>query len=103
MEEVLKYNYCMNLPAFFFGSLIACLIGSIFHLIFGGNIKRILIYMFFSWVGFWLGNAVGSHSNIQILLLGPVDIGMAAIGSFLLLAFIYWLRFESNEEKINDK
>ncbi|HEY60950.1 MAG TPA: hypothetical protein G4N92_09775 [Anaerolineae bacterium] len=89
----------MTLPAFFFGSLIASLIGSIIHLIFGGNIKRIVSYIFFSWVGFWIGNTVSSHLNIQILLYGPVDFGMAAIGSCLLLAFIYWLSFESDEEE----
>jgi len=89
----------MTLPAFLFGSLVSWLLASVFHLVVSGNIKRIILYILFSWIGFWAGNYLGIYFGINLLKWGLVDYGMAVIGSFILLVFAYWLSSEISYRK----
>jgi uncharacterized membrane protein YjjP (DUF1212 family) len=90
----------MTFPAFLIGSLISVLLASLFHLIVGGNLKKYLSYLFFSWLGFWIGHYLGNRLSFTLWKMGILDIGFCAIGSVLLMLLIYWIDkgAEDNQE-----
>jgi len=88
----------MTFPAFLFGSLISILIASLFHLIVGGDLRKYLSYLFFSWLGFWCGYYLGNHISFTLWKLGMLDIGINSICSILVLVLIFWIDKGAEEE-----
>ena len=81
----------MTLPSLFFGLLIALFYGAVFHLIRGGGFWRLVLYLFLSIFGFVLGHLVGVWRGWILIPIGSIDLGLASIGSFLLLLLGDWL------------
>jgi hypothetical protein len=81
----------MTLPAFLYGSVIALLIGAVFHLWRGGGLTHVILYLFISVVGFWVGHLVAFFWNLQFWFLGPIRFGAALIGSLAFLFLASWL------------
>lgn len=81
----------MPLPNIFLGILFSTLFGAAFHLWRGGGPGRLLFYLILSWIGFWTGHVLGETLGFTLGSLGPLRFLAATIGSFLLLAFGYWL------------
>lgn len=73
------------------GFLLASIYGGAFHLIFGGPIRRILVYLFAAWVGFFIGQFIGDFFNFEILKLGKIHLVSASIGAWLSLLAAWWL------------
>jgi len=93
----------MTLPAFLFGSLISIFIGSIFHLIVGGNFRKLVLFLFFAWFGFWLGYYLSNHIAFSIWQLGLFDMGFCVLGSVLTLLFIYWIDKGADDSSSTDE
>jgi hypothetical protein len=95
----------LTFPAFIFGSFIALLIGSIFHLILGGDLKKLLLYLVMSWVGFWIGDYSGKQLGLQFIRIGLLNLGFAVIGSLVFLTIVYWLGMDNAgiAEKNNER
>jgi hypothetical protein len=87
----------MTLPSLLLGALLATLYGAAFHLWRGGGAGRLLLYIIFSWTGFWGGHWFANVLSISFAGYGPLQLGFATIGSTLTLAGGYWL---SNVEEI---
>ena len=85
----------LTIPVFAFGSLIACLLGSLIHLVFGGKPLRLVLSILFSWIGFWVGNYIGIRYGLIVLKYGPVNYGTAIIFSFILGLGGYWISGEN--------
>ena len=81
----------MTVPALIYGSLIAILLGSAFHLWKGGNLGRIILYALFSLIGFWAGHFVGNWLDISFWEAGPIRMGSAVVGSIVVLLMVHWL------------
>ena len=81
----------MTLPALAFGILFSTLFGAVFHLITGGSLVRMIVFVIFSWVGFWGGHLLGGSLGWTFWSLGPLHMGMATLGSFILLGIGFWL------------
>jgi hypothetical protein len=81
----------MTIPAVFFGVLVSTCIGAGFHLIKGGGIGRLALYILLAWVGFWAGHFLGQFLDWTFLSVGPLCFGMALAGCFLVLLVGYWL------------
>ncbi len=81
----------MTLPSLLLGVLLSTLYGAVFHLLRGGGLGRLLLYILFSWVGFWAGHFVASYFNWTYDSLGALHLGTASIGSLLVLLVGYWL------------
>lgn len=81
----------MTLPAIVLGFVIASLIGSVFHLWRGGSLLRLVMYIVFSWVGFWLGNYVANRFGISFWKIGSLQVGMGILFSLAVVGFGYWL------------
>ncbi|MCJ7586084.1 MAG: hypothetical protein MUO30_15135 [Anaerolineales bacterium] len=81
----------MTLPALFFGLVLSSLYGAAFHLWKGGGLKKLLLFLILAWVGFWAGHLLAARLGWTFLALGPVNTGMATLGSALVLFVGDWL------------
>ncbi len=81
----------MTLPSFAVGLLIALLLGALFHLAADGGGGRLVLYLLLSLCGFFAGHFVGAALHWQLFPLGPLDLGMAILGSVFLLLLGHWL------------
>ncbi len=81
----------MTLPSILIGVLVGLLVGALFHLGFDGGGGRLLLYLLLSLCGFFAGHLIGSAVGWQFLPLGPLDMGMAILGSLLFLGIGHWL------------
>jgi len=81
----------MNTPILLLGFVISTLYGAAFHFWRGGSLKRLLLYISLSWMGFLVGHFVGGMLNYSLWSIGVLHAGMATAGSFLFLLIGYWL------------
>jgi uncharacterized membrane protein YeaQ/YmgE (transglycosylase-associated protein family) len=81
----------MTIPSYLLGFLISTLYGTAFHLWRGGGAGRLLMNLILGWVGFWLGQFIGTFFGLGFLNIGPLNLGIATVMSFLFLASGHWL------------
>jgi hypothetical protein len=81
----------MTIPALLIGILFSTLYGAGFHLVRGGGPGRLVLYIIFSWAGFWGGHLAGVALKSNFGLLGPLQLGLGTVGSVAGLAIGYWL------------
>jgi len=81
----------MTLPALFFGIVLSSLYGAAFHLWQGGSLKKLLLFILFAWIGFWGGHLLAASLGWTFLAIGPLNAGMATLGSALVLFGGNWL------------
>lgn len=90
----------MTLPALLFGILVSTFYGALFHLVFGGNLGRLILYILFSWIGFWIGHFLGATQEWTFLKLGTLQLGAASIGSLIFMIGGYWLSLINRGKEI---
>ena len=81
----------MTLPALLIGFLVSSLYGAAFHLWRNGGLKRLFLYLILSWVGFWTGQVLATFLGWEFAAYGPLNLGMATIGSIIFLFVGHWL------------
>jgi hypothetical protein len=81
----------MTLPAAVFGLLCALLIGALFHVVLDGGPGRLLLYLLLSVAGFGAGQWAAASRGWTLFPIGPLDVGVAAIGSIVFLVLGRWL------------
>jgi hypothetical protein len=93
----------MTIPAFIFGSFFSLLIGSFSHLILGGNLKKLILFLILGWIGFWAGYLLASQIGISFLQIGPLNLGVSSIGSVVFILFGFWVSMENVDQNNKDK
>jgi len=89
----------MTLPAALFGIMIALLYGAVYHLIRGGSIWRLFLYLSFSLFGFVAGHLIGLWRGWVWYPVGSINLGLSTVGSLVILILGDWLsRMEGNRE-----
>jgi hypothetical protein len=72
-------------PTLTFGFVIATLIGAGFHLVLGGDARRLAMFLIAGWIGFALGQLVGDIVGFEIVLgfldVGPLHTAAAVLGA----------------------
>lgn len=81
----------MVIPSLIFAFLIASLYGALYHLIRGGRLGRLLLFLIFGWAGFALGHLVGIWQGWILIPLGELNWGLSTLGSLIFLAFGDWI------------
>ncbi|MFP3854023.1 MAG: hypothetical protein ACLFWD_06985 [Anaerolineales bacterium] len=78
----------MNLPAILFGGILASTIGLLFHLIRGGSVRRMMLYLITGWIGFTVGHQLGTMTGTTLLRIGAINFLTAALGALLSLILL---------------
>jgi hypothetical protein len=81
----------MTLPSIILGAILASVFATLFHLWRGGSGMRMLLYFALAWIGFWGGHWIADQLGWHFFSLGPLNIGLASLGSWLFLSLGYWL------------
>ncbi|MCX6038519.1 MAG: hypothetical protein NTW99_11645 [Chloroflexi bacterium] len=90
----------MTPPAIFFGIVLSTVYGTAFHFWKGGSLYRLFLYVILSWLGFWTGHIVGGALGWSFAAAGPINAGMATLGSAVFLFVGEWLsRVEITNKK----
>jgi hypothetical protein len=87
----------MTLPTLIFGFLISTLLGAVLHLILGGGLGRLVLYLILGWIGFWSGQAIASHFGWSFDRLGQLHLMTASILCVLFILVGYYLSLIQKE------
>lgn len=72
-------------PSIIFSFILATLYGAVFHLVSGGDARRLALFLLVAWLGFGLGHALGDLLNLTLLDIGPLHMLPATVGAWLAL------------------
>ncbi|MCB9451625.1 MAG: hypothetical protein H6672_09300 [Anaerolineaceae bacterium] len=72
-------------PTATFGFILATLCGAIFHLIMGGDARRLALFLLAGWVGFLLGHILGGILGITLVTIGMLRVFPAILGALIAL------------------
>jgi len=81
----------MTIPSFVFALMIASLYGALYHLIRGGGLGRLLLFLIFGWVGFAVGHLVGIWQGWVLIPVGELNWGLSTLGSLIFLVGGDWI------------
>jgi hypothetical protein len=81
----------MTFPAILFGIVLSTAYGTAFHFWKGGSLKKLLLYVILAWLGFWIGHIVGGLIGWSFAAVGPINAGLATVGSAIFLFVGEWL------------
>lgn len=76
-------------PIFMFAFIIATIYGAGFHFIFGGNARRLALFLFTAWIGFFVGHYIGIAFEISIFNIGALHFVPATVSTFVMLIFAH--------------
>lgn len=88
----------MNSATTIFGLVIAILIGALFHLWKDGGFWRLVLFLFSSILGFFLGHWLVGSFNLNLLNVGGLRLFGAVTGSILFLFLINWIGRDSQPQ-----
>lgn len=77
--------------ALILGFLVATAYAAVFHLLIGGPIKRLFVYLVAAWAGFAVGQFAGTMLNMNLLKLGTLHLLAASVGAWLAILVSWWL------------
>ncbi len=75
----------MTLHGFLLGLTIASACAFLFHILRGGRLKRLALYLASAWIGFFSGHLLSELINWQLLSLGSINLFPALLGTILSL------------------
>lgn len=81
----------LTFPMILLGIVISTIYGTAFHMIKGGRLSHILLFVLLSWLGFWIGHAAGAQLGWDFAAVGQINLGMATLGSLVFLLVGEWL------------
>jgi len=77
----------MPSPILVFGFIIATLFGAGFHLVLGGDVRRLAKFLLVGWFGFLMGHLAGVFLDVNVMNVGTLKVLPAAFGAFIALFF----------------
>jgi len=78
-------------PTLTFGFILATLLGSLFHLILGGDVRRLAAFLVAGWVGFGIGHLLGVNLGIDVLSIGSLRTVPAVFGAIVVLLLTHFM------------
>lgn len=71
----------MNLPALFLGTLIAIICGLLFHVLLGGSLSRMFLYIATAWVAFFVGQLLSNWFGWHVMRFGTLNLFPALLAT----------------------
>lgn len=81
-------------PILIFAFVIATMYGLGFHVVMGGDARRMVLFVVTSWLGFLLGQYAGAYLDISLLRIGVIHLLPASTSAMALLVFAHVLTSE---------
>lgn len=81
----------MPSPYIIFGFILATLYGAVFHLILGGDARRLALFLLAGWLGFTLGHIFGVLFDINVINIGSLKMFPATLSSWVALLLARFL------------
>ena len=73
----------MTVPAIYFSLLIASGLGLLFHLIRGGSLGRLILYLAAAWIAFMAGHFVAEWLDWHLLRVGSINLFAAVLAAVI--------------------
>jgi uncharacterized membrane protein YccC len=73
----------MTIPSLLLGLLLASASGFLFHLIRGGRIPRLLLYLITAWGAFFIGHFISELLDWRFLRVGTLNLFPALLATFI--------------------
>jgi len=73
----------MLTPSLYFGFLIATALGLVFHLLRGGPLSRLLLYLATAWISFLTGHVLAEWIEWRALRMGSINMLSAVLATLL--------------------
>ncbi|MBN2471154.1 MAG: hypothetical protein JXN59_10555 [Anaerolineae bacterium] len=89
----------MPAPSVVFAFILATMLGALFHLIVGGDVRLLALYLLAAWFGFSLGQLLGGLLEIEIGSIGVLRILPAVAGALLMLLGAHMLLVRPARQK----
>jgi hypothetical protein len=86
-------------PSVILAFLLATLYGAVFHAIFGGDLRRLALFLLASWLGFALGQVFGMVGGFRLFSVGQINMFSATLGAWLALIAIHFLTNTPRQEE----
>jgi len=86
-------------PTTIFGFILATLFGAGFHIIMGGDARRLALFLLAGWVGFAAGHLIGVVFGINIFNIGTLRIATASLGAVLALVAAHVLTTDQKNKR----
>lgn len=68
-----------------FAFILATLLGAVFHLVVGGDARRLALFLLAGWIGFGLGHTLGVIMDINLFNIGTLRIVAGIAGAVIAL------------------
>ncbi|NWG17437.1 MAG: hypothetical protein HXY41_12460 [Chloroflexi bacterium] len=81
------------------GFILATLFGAAFHLILGGDARRLALFLLCGWLGFALGHLVGTTLQINIFNIGTLRVAAAAAGAITAILVAHFLTAKPKQKR----
>ncbi len=72
-------------PTLTLGFILATLFGALFHLIVGGDARRLALFLLAGWIGFGVGHVVGVALQVNLFNIGTLRVLTAFFGATVAL------------------
>jgi hypothetical protein len=73
----------MSLPSIYLGLLISSLLGAAFHLLRGGTLARLLLYIGTAWLSFFTGHWISSLLHWELGRVGSLNLFPAVLATII--------------------
>lgn len=75
----------MPSPSLTLAFILATLYGAAFHVVVGGDARRLAFFLIAGWLGFVLGQTFGAAFGVEVFNIGSLHTASATLGAFLAL------------------
>ena len=73
----------MTMPGIYFSLLVASGLGLLFHLIRGGSLGRLILYLAAAWITFMAGHFVAEWLDWHLVRVGPINLFAALLAAVI--------------------
>jgi uncharacterized membrane protein YeaQ/YmgE (transglycosylase-associated protein family) len=87
-------------PTLTFAFILATLLGAAFHLLMGGDARRLALFLLSGWIGFGLGHAIGAALGINLFTVGTLRLVSAFLGAAIALVAAAFLTSSRKRKRV---